>query len=141
MSGRLAELGANIVGASYTSCIGAVEGSFDAYDWDGKDPFDYIARTMNAYMCPHGMELRQNAMRNAIRDLSVDGVIFASNRSCKPYSITQMDQQDHISEFCGVPAVMIEVDHADVRKYSESSAFLRIEALLETIEAQRNAGA
>lgn len=141
MSSRLAELNANIVGASYTSCMGTVEGSFDIYHWDEQDPFDYIARTMNAYMCPHGMELRHRSMKGAIEQLSVDGVIFASNRSCKPYSITQMDQQVRVSDYFGVPAVMIEVDHADVRKYSEGSAFLRIEALLETIEARRKAGA
>ena len=41
--------------------------------------------------------------------------------------------RDHL----GVPAIMIEVDHADVRKYGEENAFLGIEALLETIETQR----
>ncbi len=137
MSKRLAELDANIVGASYTSCMGTVEGSFALYDWDEKDPFDYIARTMNAYMCPHGLELRHSSMKEAISELTIDGIIFASNRSCKPYSITQMDQQKRISEHLGIPATMIEVDHADVRKYSEANAFLRIEALLETIEAHR----
>jgi benzoyl-CoA reductase/2-hydroxyglutaryl-CoA dehydratase subunit BcrC/BadD/HgdB len=139
MSKRLAALDANIVGASYTSCMGAVEGSFDLYAWDGNDPFGYIARTMNAYMCPHGMELRGRAMQSVIRKLGIDGVIFASNRSCKPYSITQMDQQRRIGRQLGVPAIMIEIDHADVRKYSEASAFLRIEALLERIEAEKQA--
>ena len=33
--------------------------------------------------------------------------------------------------------VMIDVDHADVRKFSEQSAYLRLEALLENIEAGR----
>lgn len=138
MSQRLAELGANIVGASYTSCVGSVEGAFDLYSWDEIDPYDYIARTMNSYMCPHGMELRHQSMKGAIEKLSIDGVIFASNRSCKPYSITQMDQQKRISEQFGIPTTMIEVDHADSRKYSEANAFIRIEALLETIDAQRN---
>lgn len=137
MSARLAGLHANIVGASYTSCMGAVEGAFDLYEWDEKDPYDYIARTMNAYMCPHGMELRSRSMRKVIQDLDVDGVLFASNRSCKPYSITQMDQQKQIRDFLNVPAVMIEVDHADVRKYSEETFFTRIEALLESIDAGR----
>lgn len=105
MSKRLAGLNANIVGASYTSCMGTIEGSFDLYQWDEKDPFDYMARTMNAYMCPHGMELRCLSMKKAIANLSIDGVIFASNRSCKPYSITQMDQQKRISEHFQVPAV------------------------------------
>ncbi|MGM0453380.1 MAG: 2-hydroxyacyl-CoA dehydratase subunit D [Thermodesulfobacteriota bacterium] len=134
---RLAEAGANIVGASYTSCMGTVEGSFALYPWDGGDGFAYIARTMNAYMCPHGMTLRTQAMKEAIGDLAIDGVIFASNRSCKPYSITQMDQQKHISDHFNVPAVMIEMDHADARKFNEESAFLRIEALIERIEAQK----
>lgn len=137
MSKRLSEMGANIVGASYTSCMGTIEGSFDLYQWDETDPFDYMARTMNAYMCPHGMELRYRAMKSAIEKLHIDGVIFASNRSCKPYSITQMDQMKRISEQFQVPAVMIDVDHADGRKYSEENAFLRIGALLEQIEAKR----
>lgn len=137
MSKRLAALDANIIGASYTSCMGTVEGSFDLYPWDGRNPFDYIARTMNAYMCPHGMELRASAMKSLISELDIDGVIFASNRSCKPYSITQMDQQTRITEERDVPAVMIEMDHADVRKFSEENAFMRIEALLESIEAKK----
>jgi hypothetical protein len=32
---------------------------------------------------------------------------------------------------------MIDVDHADVRKYSEETAFTRLEALLEMIESRR----
>ncbi|KPA16246.1 benzoyl-CoA reductase [Candidatus Magnetomorum sp. HK-1] len=136
MSQRLANLDANIVGASYTSCMGSVEGSFDLHDWDEKNPFDYIARTMNAYMCPHGMKLRHNAMKKAIETLNIDGVIFASNRSCKPYSITQMDQQKRIQKYFNIPTVMIDVDHADVRKYSEESTFLRIEAMLENIRGK-----
>lgn len=138
MSKRLAGLDANIVGASYTACMGTVEGSFDLYEWDQKNPFDYIARTMNAYMCPHGMELRYAAMKGAIENLAVDGVIFASNRSCKPYSITQMDQQKRISGHFNLPAVMIDMDHADARKYSEENTFIRISALLETIDARKN---
>ena len=33
--------------------------------------------------------------------------------------------------------IMIDVDHADVRKYNEESVFLRIEALLELIDQNR----
>lgn len=135
MSSRLAGLDANIVGASYTSCMGTIEGSFDLYRWDEKDPFDYLARTMNSYMCPHGMDLRLSSMKGAMETLGIDGVIFASNRSCKPYSITQMDQQKRVIAHLGIPAVMIDIDHADVRKYSEEGAFLRISALLENIDA------
>lgn len=137
MSNRLKQLNVNIVGATYTSCVGAVEGLFDLYNWDERDPFDYFARMMNAYMCPHGMTLRLESMKKAIKTLSIDGVVFASNRSCKPFSITQLDQQKRVSEYFGIPAIMLEVDHADARKYSEENAFMRIEALLENIDAKR----
>jgi benzoyl-CoA reductase/2-hydroxyglutaryl-CoA dehydratase subunit BcrC/BadD/HgdB len=133
MSTRLAGLKANIVAATYTSCIGSVEGDFAFYPYEGGDPLTYLARTQNSTICPHGLDLRFQAMQGAIKDYHIDGVIFASNRSCKPYSITQYDQQQRIERTCGVPAVSIEIDHADARKYNEANSFLRIEALLERI--------
>jgi benzoyl-CoA reductase/2-hydroxyglutaryl-CoA dehydratase subunit BcrC/BadD/HgdB len=48
-----------------------------------------------------------------------------------------MDQMRHIREELGIPCIMIDVDHADVRKYSEETAFTRLEALLEMIESRR----
>lgn len=139
MSGGLAKFGANIVGATYTSCIGTVEGSFDLFAYDGGDPLEYCARTQNCYMCPHGMKLRGQSMQAVVEKLNIDGIVFASNRSCKPYSVTQLDQQKLMTEQFGVPSVMIDVDHADARKYSEESTFTRLEALLEQIEAKRAA--
>jgi benzoyl-CoA reductase/2-hydroxyglutaryl-CoA dehydratase subunit BcrC/BadD/HgdB len=139
MSATLAANHANIVGATYTSCIGTVEGSFDRYEYDGKDPLEYLARTQNCYVCPHGMMLRNRAMAAAVERLDIDGIVFASNRSCKPYSVTQMDQQRIMSEKSGIPSIMIDVDHADVRKYSREATFTRLEALLETIDSRRAA--
>lgn len=137
MSSRLSALGANITTASYTYCIGSVEGTFDMYAYDDGDPFTWLARLQNFSVCPHGMALRARAMRQAIERNGIDGVVFASNRSCKVYSLMQMDQMRFVRDELGVPAVMIDVDHADERKYSEEASFVRIEALLETIDARR----
>lgn len=139
MSATLAAHHANIVGATYTSCIGTVEGNFDLYEYDGKNPLEYMARTQNCYVCPHGMLLRSQAMTEAIKRLQIDGIVFASNRSCKPYSVTQLDQQRILLEKSGIPSIMIDVDHADVRKYSKEATFTRLEALLETIDFRRAA--
>jgi benzoyl-CoA reductase/2-hydroxyglutaryl-CoA dehydratase subunit BcrC/BadD/HgdB len=49
----------------------------------------------------------------------------------------QMDLQKWITEELRIPSVMIDVDHADIRKYNEENAFLRMEALLESIDAGR----
>ncbi len=137
MSGRLSELDTNIITASYTYCLGSLEGEYDLYPYDGSDPLAYLARMQNFSICPQGMNLRFKAMKKAISHLAIDGVVFASNRSCKVYSLMQIDQQRKVTQELGIPAVMIDVDHADVRKYSEESVFTRIEALLENIEAQR----
>lgn len=137
MSSRLSALGANITTASYTYCIGSVEGTLDMYAYDDGDPFTWLARLQNFSVCPHGMALRARAMRQAIERNGIDGVVFASNRSCKVYSIIQMDQMRFVRDEIGVPAVMIDVDHADERKYSEEASFVRLEALLETIDARR----
>ena len=137
MSSRLASLDANLIAASYTYCIGTLEGELDLYEYDGGDPLAYLARIQNCSICPHGLTLRYKAMRSAIESLGIDGVIFASNRSCKVYSVMQMDMLKRVTSEIGIPAVMIDVDHADMRKYSEEQSFTRIEALLELIEARR----
>lgn len=135
---RLAKSGANIVYATYTACMGTIEGGFDQYPYEaGSEPLQYLARTQNFSVCPYGLKLRFRAMSEIVEKISIDGVIFASNRSCKVYSIMQMDLQRMISETHDIPAILIDVDHADVRKYNEENVFLRIEALLELIDQRR----
>ncbi|MEW6078262.1 MAG: 2-hydroxyacyl-CoA dehydratase family protein [Thermodesulfobacteriota bacterium] len=142
MSTRLADMGANIVAAPYTSCIGAVEGSFDLMPFDREaDPLWYMARVQNHSVCPMGMDLRLAALNPLIDRLGIDGVVFASNRSCKVFSVMQMDEERYIKEKLGIPAVMIDVDHADVRKFSQENVYVRLEALLENIDARRAAPA
>jgi benzoyl-CoA reductase/2-hydroxyglutaryl-CoA dehydratase subunit BcrC/BadD/HgdB len=135
---RLSELGANIICSPYTLCMGTREGTFKRYEYDHQNPLAYLARTQNNSWCPYGLDLRIRAISEAVENMGIDGIVFASNRSCKVYSIMQLDQQRHFSSNQNIPAVMIDIDHADVRKYSEANAFLRIEALLEKIDATRN---
>ncbi|NMC06928.1 MAG: 2-hydroxyacyl-CoA dehydratase [Candidatus Lokiarchaeota archaeon] len=140
MKDKLAAVGANLVHATYTSCMGTIEGGYAQYPYDGGDPLWHMARTQNFSVCPYGLQLRFKAMVEIIEHIGVDGVIFASNRSCKVYSIMQMDLQRMISDKIGIPTILIDVDHADVRKYSEAGVFSRVEALLEQIDHGRNKG-
>ncbi|TFH43695.1 MAG: 2-hydroxyacyl-CoA dehydratase, partial [Chrysiogenales bacterium] len=137
MSRRLAGMRANIIAASYTYCMGSVEGEFDLFEYDGGDPLAYLARMQNFSVCPMGLENRRRAMTESIIRNGIDGAVFASNRSCKVYSLMQMDQMRFIERDTGVPCVMIDVDHADARMYSEEQAFTRIGALMERIDAGR----
>lgn len=134
MSTRLAELDANIVTASYTYCVGSLEGDIGLYSYDGSEhPLEYLARLQNFSVCPQGLNLRFQSMRKAINEFNIDGVVFASNRSCKVYSLMQIDLQKKVTRELGVPSVFIDVDHADPRKYSEETTFTRLEALLEKL--------
>jgi len=136
---RLSDINANLIYASYTSCLGTVEGGVDQYRYESTDPLLDLARIQNSSVCPYGLTLRSNVMDEIIERFSIDGVVFASNRSCKPYSLMQIDLMRHIKRRHDVPAVMIDVDHADVRKYSEENVFVKLEALIEEIDAHRNA--
>jgi benzoyl-CoA reductase/2-hydroxyglutaryl-CoA dehydratase subunit BcrC/BadD/HgdB len=83
------------------------------------------------------MDLRYKALSEMIEQFAIDGVVFASNRSCKVYSVMQMDLKKRLAENLDMATVMIDVDHADVRKYSEEDAFLQIEAMLESIASKK----
>ncbi len=131
MSSRLAKLDASVISATYTACMGTVEGQIDPYRYDGVDPLRYLARIQNFSVCPSGLELRYKAMCQLIKRYGITGVIFSSNRSCKVYSVMQMDLKRKIEERYGIPAVMIEVDHADARQYNEEKEFMKVEAMLE----------
>ncbi len=76
-----------------------------------------------------------NTMRSMIADYDLDGVILHSDRSCKPYSVGQMDQRDRILKEEGVPALLLEADHADSRAFSEAQVGNRLAAFIEMLEA------
>ncbi|MBD3197400.1 MAG: 2-hydroxyacyl-CoA dehydratase [Candidatus Lokiarchaeota archaeon] len=138
MSKKLAQLNANIIYATYTSCMGTIEGKLAQFPLDPSKPLFSLARIQNATVCPYGLELRFNAISKMIRRYDIDGVVFTSNFSCKPYSLMQLDlMRKTKKKFPSIPCVMINVDHADVRKYNEEQVFLKIEALLEQIDNSR----
>ena len=138
MSGRLKQLDANIVYATYTSCLGTIEGGVDLYEYDGIDPLKHLARTQNFSVCPYGLELRYKVLEQLVENCGIDGVVFANNKSCKVYSLMQMDLQKRLIDKLKIPSIMIDVDHADVTRYSEEGVFIRIEALLEQIDRYKD---
>jgi benzoyl-CoA reductase/2-hydroxyglutaryl-CoA dehydratase subunit BcrC/BadD/HgdB len=68
-----------------------------------------------------------------VEKYEVDGVVFHSNRSCKPYSLGQYDIQRLIKEKVGIPTLMIEADMTDERSFSESQVETRIDAFIEML--------
>jgi benzoyl-CoA reductase/2-hydroxyglutaryl-CoA dehydratase subunit BcrC/BadD/HgdB len=72
-------------------------------------------------------------LQSMVREYRADGVMLHSDRSCKPYSIGQVDQRDQLAGDVGVPSLLLEADHSDPRVFSEQQVENRIAAFLEML--------
>ena len=73
-------------------------------------------------------------MKKMITDYAINGAILHNDRSCKPYSLGQIDQREHMIKKLGVPALLLEADHNDPRIFAEKQVEDRIEIFMEMME-------
>ncbi|GAB4337742.1 MAG: 2-hydroxyacyl-CoA dehydratase subunit D [Candidatus Abyssubacteria bacterium] len=130
LSEKFIDLNACIVASTYLN-------AWARYELDDKDPVDAIARAYASAFVNESLQHRAQLMRDIIEQFSVDGVIFHSNRSCRPYSLGQYDIKEMLTESTGVPGILIEADMNDERVYSEGPLFTRLEAFIETLTPRR----
>lgn len=129
MSKMLAAKGVNVVASTYTYAWGEIAPLLDE-----NRPLESMAE---AYLYPilnrsAGQKLA--AMKRMVTDFDIDGVLLHSDRSCKPYSLGQIDQRNQLTFEMGVPALLLEADHNDPRAYSEEQANTRLEAFVEMMD-------
>ncbi len=104
------------------------------------DPDHYLDSMAEAYTRIYlniGVDQMADQVLDMIRLYNVDGVVMHSNRSCKPYSLGQMDIMRIIREKTGLPVLLIEADMLDPRSFSLSQTETRIDAFMEIIEQTR----
>ena len=65
-------------------------------------------------------------------DYSVDGAVLHSDRSCKPYSIGQVDLKERLAADLGVRVLLLEADHNDPRAWAPEQGENRITAFMES---------
>lgn len=124
----LARHGVAIVASTYTNAWGELAPLFNPdHLWDS------MARTYIYPILNRGTGHKLKTMRQMVEEYRLDGVILHSDRSCKPYSIGQMDQRDRLSHQVGVPALLLEADHNDERVFTEEQASTRLMAFLEML--------
>jgi len=121
--------GAALVASTYTNAWGELA---DLIDPD--QPFESMARTYLYPILNRGAGHKLATMRRMIEQYSIDGVLLHSDRSCKPYSIGQLDQRDRLARESSVPALLLEADHNDSRCYAEGQIANRVAAFIETLE-------
>ncbi|MBI4830758.1 MAG: 2-hydroxyacyl-CoA dehydratase [Candidatus Lindowbacteria bacterium] len=130
LSEKFLDLQACIVASTYLN-------AWARYELDATDPIDGIARAYASAFVNESIQHRAQLMRKIVEEYSVDGVIFHSNRSCRPYSLGQYDIKEMLTEWTGAPGILIEADMNDERTYSEGPVFTRLEAFIETLKPRR----
>lgn len=101
---------------------------------DPDHPLESIARTYLHPILNRGAGDKLATMKQMIGDYHLDGAILHSDRSCKPYSIGQLDQRDRLIQECGLPTLLLEADHSDPRSFSEEQVANRLAAFVEMLE-------
>ncbi len=125
----LAAHGAVLAASTYTNAWGELAGLFDP-----ESPMESAARVYLHPILNRGTGHKLRTMQALIERYDLDGVILHSDRSCKPYSIGQIDQRDRLIRECGKPALLLEADHNDERCFSEAQVGNRLAAFLEMLE-------
>ena len=103
------------------------------------EPIEGLARTYTAVYINQSLQARAEIMVDLTERFQVDGIVFHSNRSCKPYSFGQYDLRRIVSERTGKPGLILEADMCDTRAYAEEPLKTRIQAFMETLSAQKRA--
>ena len=129
LSRFLADRGVNVVSSTYTYAWGEL-----APLMAGTEPLSTMARVYLHPVLNRSTSNKLESMKRMVDKFQLDGAILHSNRSCKPYSIGQLDQRDRLVNQLGVPALLLEADHNDPRAFSEKQVDTRLEAFVEMME-------
>lgn len=130
LSESLAARGVALVASTYTNAWGELAELIDP-----ARPLPSMARVYLHPILNRGTGHKLATMRRMVTDYQADGVLLHSDRSCKPYSIGQMDQQRRLAEELGAPALLLDADHNDPRVFSVEQADTRLQAFLEVLGA------
>ncbi len=128
LSETLARHGACLVGDTYTSAWASSE-------IDPTRPYESMARSYATVFLNRNLESKVENLCRMVERYQADGFIMHSNRSCKPYSLGQLDIKEEVTRRTGVPGLVIEADMTDPRSYSDEQIETRIEAFIETLTA------
>ncbi len=129
LSERLASRGICVVASTYTNAWGELAHLFRADDLIRSAAQIYLQVILN-----RSAQHKLNTMVRMIDDYQIDGVILHNNRSCKPYSIGQIDQRRYLVDQKKIPTLLLEGDHNDPRSYAEQQFNARLESFMEMLD-------
>jgi len=130
LSKILSSQGAVLVADTYTSAW-----AMDQVDLD-QPLMDGLARAYATIHLNRGLDYKIRKMASLIEMYGAHGFIMHANRSCKPYSLGQLDLKREVTRLTGKPGLMIEADHTDSRSYAPKQVEKQIELFLEIVRTK-----
>jgi benzoyl-CoA reductase/2-hydroxyglutaryl-CoA dehydratase subunit BcrC/BadD/HgdB len=102
----------------------------------GQSLLNGLAKAYATIHLNRGLEYKIRKMANLIETYGADGFIMHSNRSCKPYSLGQLDLKREVTTLTGKPGLLIEADHTDSRSYAAKQVEKQIQIFLEIVRTK-----
>ena len=101
------------------------------------DDFDGIIEAYcnipNAMNLEHSRDKRVKIAKNN----QAEGLLVHTNRSCKLWSGFMYEMSRQIGEECKIPVISFDGDQADPRNFSEAQYSIRVQGLMEVMEAKK----
>jgi benzoyl-CoA reductase/2-hydroxyglutaryl-CoA dehydratase subunit BcrC/BadD/HgdB len=126
LSTLFAERGCNFVCTSYTNAWAEA-----GVRVDPADPLGSAADAYTHVILNQDLANRLATLRRLGREYRVDGAVLHSDRSCKPYSVGQVDLKSRLAAELGVRVLLLEADHSDPRAWAAEQAENRLVAFTE----------
>lgn len=123
----LAEQGFTFVCSTYANAWCEMGGAIDP-----SDPWSSAAQAYQHVILNRDLGSKLALMKSLSAAYRVQGAVLHSDRSCKPYSIGQLDLRERLSREAGVRALVLEADHGDPRAWSPEQAETRLRAFMES---------
>ncbi|HDS30966.1 MAG TPA: hypothetical protein ENN67_07990, partial [Firmicutes bacterium] len=124
------------VAATYPRVVSAIKPE----ELDTDDPFELLTLLASSSYLNWNLSKRKRYIENTAKEYKVDGIVFHSVRSCRPFSIGQVDIRNYIAREVGIPTLFVDSDVADPRYFSSAQIKNRIETFLEVLDRRKHNG-
>ena len=84
-----------------------------------------------------GVEDKIRKFEYLVREFHLDGAVFMSNRSCRYFSLNQLDLMKFIRDQLKLPVLFFEGDHMDPERYSRENVLKQIGVFLEVLSRKK----
>jgi len=99
--------------------------------------FSLVEKYLNNTSLERGIEDKVNKFERLVKDFSLDGAVFMSNRSCRYFSLNQLDLMTFVRGRLELPVLFFEGDHMDPNRYHRETVLRQIEVFFEVLSQKR----